>query len=237
MDLPTLTLPIRLVPRRNQQYGLLLFFAVFFIFAVIWMAGASGALDLDSGEIRLPPPGSWPELAFALFGLPFALIGIGGMAVAGLKMRRHSPNFHLVLDDQGLTVQELFRRRRFAWNKLPPFETITVERRTKSGPRVTHYTVAVEALPDPGRREALRIRAHEYGANNTAEDAAALTAWLNALRTLANDRRLRAGSEVQVPAPFGETAIAIGEPDGAAPVGTASPPRRRPAHRPTVDRR
>lgn len=235
--MPTLMLPIRLVPRRNQQFGLLLFFAVFFIFALVWMAGASGVLDLDSGEVRLPPPGNWPELAFALFGLPFALIGIGGMATAGLKMRRHSPHFHIAIDDQGITVKKPFELRHFAWNRLPPFETIRVERRTKSGYRISHCTVAVQALPDSGRREMLRIRAYDYGAKNTEEDAQALTTWLNALRDLANDRRLRTGSEVQVPAPFGDTAIAIGQPAAtAAPIAAARPPNRGLAHQPTVDR-
>lgn len=234
--MPTLMLPIRLVPRRNQQFGLLLFFAVFFIFAIVWMAGATGILDPDSGKIRLPPPGSWLELAFALFGLPFALIGIGGMATAGLKLRRHSPHFHIALDDQGIIVKDLFTLRRFTWSGLPPFETIRVERRTRSGYRIAHYTVAMEVLPDTGRREMLRIRAYDYGAKNTEKDAQALTTWLNALRDLANDRRLRAGSEVQVPAPFGDTAIAIDQPAAAAPIAAARPPNRGPAHLPTVDR-
>lgn len=236
METFALMLPIRLVPRKGQQIGMLLFFAVFFGFALVWMAGAAGILDLDDGTLRLPPRGGWAGAAFALFGLPFALAGLGGMAVALLKMRRNSPHYHIAIDSGGLVVKELFKLRRFAWDKLPPFDTIKVERRTKNGKSISHYTVATETLPDQRQREVLRIRADDYGAKNGGEDAEALTAWFNQLRDLALDSRLHARTDVAVPEPFRATAIAISARPAQLPPSTGVNRQAGAAGRPTVDR-
>src|SRR5262245_36864084 len=77
-----LQLPIRLLPRKGHQLGLIAFFGFFFGFSLFWMAGASGILDLDNGVIHIPPPGGWAEASFALFGLPFMVIGLCGIAGA-----------------------------------------------------------------------------------------------------------------------------------------------------------
>lgn len=237
MNAFTLSLPIRLVPRKGQQIGMLLFFMVFFSFALVWMAGAAGVLDLDDGTLRLPPPGGWAGAAFALFGLPFAAVGLGGMAVAILKMRRNSPYYHIAIDSSGLTVKELFKFRRFDWDKLPGFETIKVERRTKNGRSISHYTVATELLPDNSQREILRIRADDYGAKSGQEDAEALAAWFNQLRDLALDHRLHAQTDVPVPEPFRATAIAVSaRPAQPSPTGGVTRQASAAARRPTVDR-
>ena len=244
-------LPIRLVPRKGQQIGMLLFFTFFGGFAVFWMAGAAGILDMDNMTISWPQPGDWAgewyENLFPLFGLPFLAVGLGGIFVSLLKMRPNSPNFHLQIHGDGLVIKSLFKLRRYEWSKLPPFETIRVERRTKNGKRISHYTVASEntpSLPDAPRgasysREVLRVLADEYGAKNGKDDADALTAWFNQLRDLAHDGRLGANEVINVPEPFQATAISVAtEPRGpltgrSTPVIQAGSSTQRP---PTVDR-
>src|SRR5919109_3855161 len=112
-------LPIRLLPRKGQQLGLIAFFGFFFGFSIFWMAGASGILDLDDGSINIPPPAGWAESAFALFGLPFTVIGICGIAGALLRMLPNSPYYHIEINADGLLVRSLFKQTRYAWRDLP----------------------------------------------------------------------------------------------------------------------
>ncbi len=248
-------LPIRLVPRKGQQIGMLIFFIFFGGFAIFWMAGAAGILDMDNMTINWSQPDAWADAwggdwlgnLFPLFGLPFLGVGLGGIVVSLLKMRRNSPNFHLQIHGEGLVIKSLFKLRRYDWSKLPPFETIKVERNTKNGKRITHYTVASEntpSLPDAPRsdsyaREVLRVLADEYGAKNGKDDADALTAWFNQLRDMARDGRLGANEVINVPEPFQATAISVAaEPRGpiignSAPVIQSGNRTQRP---PTVDR-
>src|SRR5262245_53174954 len=228
-------LPIRLVPRKGQQIGMLCFFTFFGGFAVFWMAGAAGILDMDNMTLNWSHPsewrGEWYEHLFPLFGLPFLAIGVGGIVVSLLKMRPNSPNFHLQIHSEGLIIKSLFKQRRFEWSKLPPFETLRVERSTKNGKKISHYTVATENTAAPSdaprgasySREVIRILADEYGAKNGQDDADALTAWFNQLRDLARDGRLGANEVVNVPEPFQETAISVSaEPRGPI-VGNSAP--------------
>lgn len=208
-------LPVRLVPRRGAQIPMMLFFGFFLGFAIFWMAGAAGILDLNERTIAFPPPGGWAASSFALFGLPFAAVGLGGIAVAVLKLLPGSPYHHLEISADGLLVRARFKQTRHAWHTLPPFETLERRRRTKNGTRTTWYTVAMEGAPleagmEPGaphQREVLRIAADEYGAKDGARDAADLAAWLNQLRGLALDNRLGASELVQVPPGFVANAV------------------------------
>jgi len=240
-------LPIRLVPRKGQQVGMLLFFIFFGGFAIFWMAGAAGILDMDNMTISWPQSGDWIGNLFPLFGLPFLAVGLGGIVVSLMKMRPNSPNFHLQIHGEGLVVKSLFKLRRYDWSKLPPFETIKVERRTKNGKSISFYTVATEnvpSLPDaPGSashaREVLRVLADEYGAKNGKDDADALTAWFNQLRDMARDGRLSANEVVNVPEPFQETAISVAAEPRSALAGRTSPviqSGNRAQRPPTVDR-
>ena len=240
-------LPIRLVPRKGQQLGMLAFFGFFLGFSIFWMAGAAGILDPNEGTITFPPPDGWAESAFALFGLPFAAIGFGGMIGAVLKMLPNSPHFHLEVSGQGLLIKSLFKQHRHDWRELPAFETLTVEKRTKSGKKISHYAVAMESAPAPAnaprnatyQREVLRIRADDYGAGSSKEDAEALAAWFNQLRDLARDNRLSANETVEVPDGFRATAISIaalsrGSLAGGNPSAIEHGDRKRRA--PTVER-
>lgn len=217
-------LPIRLLPRRGAQIPLILFFGFFLGFAIFWMAGAAGILDLNEGTIAFPPRGGWAASSFALFGLPFAAIGLGGIAVAVLKLLPNSPFFHLEINDDGLLIRSLFKQARHAWRTLPAFETLEHRRKTKKGTRITWYAVAVESAPlesgmEPGathQREVLRIAADEYGAKDGQRDAADLAAWFNELRDLALDNRLSASELVQVPSGFVVSAIAAPRRTGTA---------------------
>ncbi len=228
-------LPIRLVPRKGQQIGMLIFFIFFGGFAIFWMAGAAGILDMDNMTINWPQPedwgGDWLGNLFPLFGLPFLGVGLGGIVVSLMKMRRNSPNFHLQIHSEGLVIKSLFKLRRYDWSKLPPFETIKVERNTKNGKRISYYTVASEntpSVPDAPRsdsyaREVLRVLADEYGAKNGKDDADALAAWFNQLRDLARDGRLAANEVVNVPEPFQATAISVAAESRGPIIGNSAP--------------
>jgi hypothetical protein len=240
-------LPIRLVPRKGQQIGMLLFFTFFGGFAIFWMAGAAGILDMDSMTISWPQSGEWASSLFPLFGLPFLAVGLGGIAVSLMKMRPNSPNFHLQIHGEGLAIKSLFKLRRYDWSALPPFETIKVERRTKNGKRISYYTVATETLAAPAdaprgsthQREVVRILADEYGAKNGKDDADALTAWFNQLRDMARDGRLGANELVSVPEPFQATAISVTAELRGPMAGRSAPvieAGRRTQRPPTVDR-
>ena len=210
-----LQLPIRLLPRRGHQVLQIAGFGFFLGFAIFWMAGAAGILDMNEGTLHIPPPGGWAANSFALFGLPFAAGGLCGIAVAVLKMLPGSPCYHLEINGEGLLIRSLFKQRRYAWRELPAFETLEQRRRTKSGTRTSWYTIAMEGAPlESGmeadashQREVLRIDADEYGAKNGEQDAADLTAWLNNLRQIAQDKRLSPNEMVEVPAGFGANAV------------------------------
>jgi hypothetical protein len=213
----TMRLPIRLLPRKTHQVGLIAFFGFFLGFSLFWMGGASGVLDLDNGTIHIPPPGGWPASAFALFGLPFAIVGVCGIGGALLRMLPDSPYYHIEINADGLVVQTLRKQTRYAWRGLPAFETLEHKRRTKNGTRTNWYTVAMErASPEPGmqrgashQRELIRIDADGYGAKNGHQDAADLAAWLNHLRELARDTRLSPSEIVEVPAGFARNVITV----------------------------
>jgi hypothetical protein len=248
MEQITRQLPIRIVPRKGQQIGMLAFFGFFFGFSVFWMAGAAGILDPNEGTINLPPPGGWAGSAFALFGLPFAAVGIGGMSAAVLKMLPGSPHFHLEVSSDGLLVRTLFKQHRYDWRELPAFDIVTVEKRTKSGKKISHYTVAMEQAPAPAdaprgatyQREVLRIRADDYGAESSREDAEALAAWFNQLRELARDGRLSANEAVEVPQSFRATSISIAAAPSSILASQSAPAIQhadRDQRRPTVERR
>ena len=217
MNQATLQLPIRLLPRKGHQLGLIAFFGFFFGFSIFWMGGASGILDLDNGAIHIPPPGGWEQSTFGLFGLPFAIIGMCGIGGALLRMLPNSPYYHLEINADGLLVRSLFKQTHHAWRDLPAFETLEHKRRTKNGTRISWYTVAMEGAPlESGmarggshQREVLRIDADGYGAKNGEQDAADLAAWLNHLRDLARDKQLSPNEIVQVPEGFASNAIAV----------------------------
>jgi hypothetical protein len=231
----TSRLPIRLVPRKGQQIGLLAFFGFFFGFSIFWMAGAAGILDLDDGTLNFRSSGDLIENLFPLFGLPFAIVGICGLTRSVLKMLPNSPYYHLEIDADGLLVRSLFKQTRNAWRALPAFETLERRRKTKNGTRISWYTVAMEgAPPEPGieadathQREVLRIDADEYGAKSGEQDAADLAAWLNRLRELALDKRLAPDEMVDVPEGFRGSAIAAIAPAlGSASTRTQTVVRR-----------
>ncbi|MBA4095292.1 MAG: hypothetical protein C0484_00795 [Rhodospirillum sp.] len=215
MEQTSFALPIRLLPRKGHQLGLLAFFGFFFGFSIFWIGGASGILDLDNGTVHIPPPGGWAQGTFGLFGLPFALVGICGIGGALLRMLPNSPYSHLEINADGLLVRSLFKQTRYAWRDLPAFETLEHKRRTKNGTRISWYAVAMEGAPlEAGmergashQREVLRIDADGYGANNGEQDAGDLAAWLNHLRELARDKRLAPDQSVEVPEGFRGNAI------------------------------
>ncbi|MGH6892000.1 MAG: hypothetical protein ACREEP_07060 [Dongiaceae bacterium] len=153
----------------------------------------------------------WLSRLFPLFGVPFMLIGAGGIARAALTMLPGSPYYDLEIGAEGPLLRALFRQRRFAWRDLPPFETLERRRNTKNGVGIQHCTVAMQSAPPepdmkPGatyQREVLRILADEYGAKNGPQDAEELAAWFNQLREV----KLARDEAVTVPPAFQESVL------------------------------
>jgi hypothetical protein len=226
-------LPIRLLPRKRGQIGRIIVFGIFLGFAIFWTTMAAtmiGKADFSDPQ----SPEFWLGKFFPFFGVPFMLIGAGGIAGALLKMLRGSPYCHLEIGSEGLLIRALFKQKRYAWRELPAFETLERRRRTKSGVSIQWYTVAMENLPpkagmEPGasyQREVLRIFADEYGAKNGQQDAVDLAAWLNHLRRLALDKQLAPNELVEVPPGFIANAVATPYPLGAQTDRTPTVVRR-----------
>jgi len=193
MDQVGETLPIRLAPRKRSQIFFLIFFGFFFVFSIIWMVGASQkGTRLKFNDVEVTDPKT--RVLFPLFGIPFALIGACGLAVATLKVMPNSPCYYLDLSVEGLTLRTLLKQRSFAWRDLPPFETLRVVSKSDESTTTTFYAVAMEPARDGAKpREILRISASEYGVKNSEQSAIDLAARLNRLRDAAL-QQLRSGS-------------------------------------------
>ena len=217
MDEHSVRLPIRLLPRKRAQIVPIIFFGIFLGFAIFWTAMAATMI----GKASFGDPGTpeyWLGKLFPFFGVPFMLVGAGGIGRAILRMLPGSPYYHLEINAEGILLRSVFKQRRHAWRELPQFETLEQRRRSKNGVQISWYTVAMESLPPKPnmpagstyQREVLRIFADEYGAKNGQQDAADLAAWLNQLRELAQDKRLSPTEEVQVPEGFRDNVISAG---------------------------
>ena len=226
-------LPIRLLPRKRGQIVPIIFFGIFLGFAIFWTTMAATMIgEADFSDAQSPE--FWLSKLFPFFGVPFILIGAGGIASAVLKMLPGSPYYHLEINAEGLLIRSLFKQKHYAWRDLPVFETLERRRRTKNGVSIQWYTVAMESLPAPSdakpgasyQREVLRIFADEYGAKNGQQDAADLAAWLNHLRQLALDKQLGLNEPVEVPPGFIANAVATPTQLGARAQRTPTVVRR-----------
>lgn len=215
MDDVTMKLPLRLVPRKTGQIFKILFFGFFFCFAIFWTTMASTMLfEAPVGEE--PWPGF--QYLFPLFGLPFIVVGVAGLATSGLKLLPLSPYYHVELAADGITQRKLFRIRHFAWSALSPFDVAIKVRSTKGGKVTTYWIVALNAadaqyLADEKQRynrSVLQINTGEYVNMDVANAATVLADWLNGLRQGAADRPGRASATVTVPPDFRRAAREIG---------------------------
>jgi len=219
-------LPIRLLPRKRAQIVPMVFFGIFLGFSIFWTVMATIMISRANFSEEDAPEFLLGRL-FPFFGIPFMLVGAGGIGRSILKMRPGSPHYHLEVNADGLTIRSLFKQQRYAWRELPPFETLKVRRSTKSGVTFEWYTVAMQSLPPKPsmpqdstyQREVLRIFADEYGASDGEKDAADLASWLNGLRQLAIDQRLTPNAQVGVPVGFIANAI------NAPTIGAGRTPR------------
>lgn len=192
----TLRLPIRLLPRKRWYILLMVgFFGVFFSFALFWIvAAAQPGMHLQFNEETVTDP--LIRSLFPLFGLPFLLVGAGGLAAFGARLLPRSPYHHVEVSAEGLRVRTLTKPKDFAWRDLPAFETLEVVNSDSDGTTRTYYAIAMRssapATPaksavDP--REIVRVPAEEYGAKDTMDDAQMLADWLNQVRDHALMRR------------------------------------------------
>ena len=204
-------LPIRLVPRKRTHVILLIFFGLFFAFACFWMILAmQPGMRLEFNDVEVTDP-FWRRI-FPLWGVPFLLIGAGGLAVCLSRLLPRSPYFHVEVSAEGLRVREFGRPKHFAWRDLPAFETLEVVKRDDDGTTRNYYAVAMRpGLPsvpstrskkDP--REIVRIPAHEYGVKDTMEDAQMLADWLNRVRDSASSR---GSDDIEIPEALRKIAI------------------------------
>lgn len=226
-------LPVRLLPRKRGQIVPIIFFGFFLGFAIFWTTMAAVMTNkADFGDSHSPE--FWLGKLFPFFGVPFMLVGAGGIARAILKMLPGSPYYHLEVNSEGLLTRALLKQKRHAWRELPAFDTLERRRRTKNGVSIQWYTVAMESLPPKPdmpagstyQREVLRIFADEYGAKNGQQDAVDLAAWLNRLRELALDKRLAPNEPVEVPPGFIANAAAAPSPLGGGTQRTPTVVRR-----------
>lgn len=214
MDEHSVRLPIRLLPRKREQIVPMVFFGIFLGFSIFWTVTATVMISRANFSAEDAPEFLLGRL-FPFFGIPFMLVGAGGIGRSILKMRPGSPYYHLQLDADGLAIRSLFKQKRYAWRDLPAFETLKVRHTTKSGVVILWYTVAMQSLPPKPnmprgstyQREVLRILADEYGARSGEQDAVDLAGWLNGLRQLAIDQRLTPNAQVGVPTGFIANAI------------------------------
>lgn len=220
-----LPLPVRLTPRRRSQTFPLLFFGFFFGFSVFWIIGAS----LSDSPTFNDKPVTDPlfRRLFPLFGVPFLLIGLGGLSVAVLKRRPGSPYHHVTLSACRIGARTLFAEKTFDWHQLSAFAPLRVVGSGEDS-SVYYYAVAKDArgnLAHP--EEALRLSAREYGTGENEMSAAALADWLNQLRSLSRQGVLRDGELVDIPPDFRDRTLSVPTVQPAAPVERAATVVRR----------
>jgi hypothetical protein len=202
-------LPFRLVPRKRSQIMPLLGFGFAFIFLSLMalVTAAEGTRIRLNGEVVTDPTVRKLLVLLCFACVLFCFCGIVAVAV---KMIPRSPFFHINLSSNGIAMRRWFRQQSLSWSDASKFETLQVETESKRGTRINHYTVVMRPAIPPAEasgdgtylEEVLRISADEYGAKSEEEDAAAMAEWLNALRTLALDRRLDGNSPIEVPDAF-----------------------------------
>ena len=218
-------LPLRLVPRRWAQIVYSAFFGFFFAFSVFWI-GASMRPDVSVTFNGEPVTDPLHRKLFPLFGVPFLLVGLGGLAYNIAKLLPGSPYSYIEVSAAGLRVRTFWRRRDLAWRDLPEFEIL---RTRGSGDDVSlyHYAVAKQAEGSGRPGELVRISAGEYGFRNNEASAAALAGWLNQIRSLALQNALRPGELVEIPDALIDRAATMAATPTAPPARTPTVVKRR----------
>ena len=205
MDQAGETLPIRLKPRKRSQIFFFPFFGFFLLFSIFWMIGASQpGVTLHFNEVEVTDP-YWRSL-FPLWGIPFALIGLCGFAVALLKVLPNSPYYYLELTPDGLTHCSLLGKQSFAWRDLPAL-TLKEESDSESGPY--YHVVAMDDETSAKPREMLRVSMSQYGTANNKKGALELAAWINQLRDLALQGRLDLKTKIEIPNGFARHVVPV----------------------------
>lgn len=209
----TLTLPIRLIPRKRAYLILTVFFGIFFAFSIFWIGAAlQPDMRLEYNDEEVTDPAM--RRLFPLFGLPFLLFGGAGLSFCLLRVLPRGPYYHIEITAQGLRVRALKRVTEFAWRDLPAFETLEVVSTDSEGSTTrNHHAVAMrpearataaKSARDP--REIVRVAAGEYGGKNTEAGAQMLADWLNRVRDHALHRR---SDGIEIPAELRRYAIAL----------------------------
>ena len=209
MERASVTLPARLLPRKSALIFLLCFFTFFFVFSVFWtIMVADTSIPFSFNDVPVTDP-KWRALA-PLWGIPFILVGLVGVACTIPKMIPGSPYFHVDLSPDGLLVRGLIKQQSLAWRDI---YSITFEE--QAGDESISYYVLVlgYSAPSAKRREQVRIPMDQYGTKNKKDGAIELAAWLDRIRDLATRGELDTATRLDVPtgfAPYVVTLPAIG---------------------------
>ena len=219
-------LPIRLLPRRGRQIFQILFFLVFFGFSLFWIFMASSAMR--NGQPIEGEPFDGFRYLFPAFGIPFVLVGIGGIISAIMKLLPGSPYYHVEIAPGGVTTRKAWKIRRFAWSELSPFDVSLKVTRSRNGTSKTWWVVALRAadadrLPfetERYNRSIIQIDAGQYGAGHGDMAATVLADWLSGIRAQAVDHPGRLPEIVPVPPDFRGRAVEVA-PTALASAATA----------------
>jgi hypothetical protein len=223
-------LPLRLIPRKIGAVFRSLFFLFFFVFSIFWMTMAT--VGVMTGGMEDEPFQGF-RYVFPLFGLPFLLIGLVGMASAIVKLLPGSRYYHVEISAQGLRARRNWKIQQLGWSEISPFGLTVKTRSTKGGKVKTYWVVALRAadtslLTDESeryKRSVLQINTGDYVNMDVEQAASVLVDWLNGIRAEAIDRPGRAVSVIAVPPEFRDVARPVGS--GAGPGGARAAPEKR----------
>ena len=103
------------------------FFAIpWTAFAVFWMWGAAGGVDLLNGK---PIEFEVGRLVFAAFGIPFVLVGLGMLSVPLWERRKMKRTVYVVTDHRVIIVQGAFFSLNISSHFLPGIVSLSRNQR------------------------------------------------------------------------------------------------------------
>lgn len=183
------TLPLRLIPKRSWLYSPWRFCLLSMAFGLFFIA--LSIVDVVN-----------------VFGIGVSLAALGILVLAHLilSLRKRRSFWRIQIDELGVTANAFPDEKFCRWSDVSRFEVILKMVKGGGQPRYENFVVA---LPSTGRfsseqeweeRSVLCFEA--FGSGIAHQAAEQLASWLNELRTLAVDGKLKNGSDLTVPAIF-----------------------------------
>ena len=196
-------LPLRVLPSRKMQAV-----AIVFALAGLGVVGFFAWMEWHGGPWQSDQTPGVVVFVWLMI-LAMALMALGALAVAILRMLPDSPHYHLLLTAQSITVRTLLKSSQFPWSSLDPF---TIVKLSDSDSSVTWIVAAAAGDARPARNDkerhrqaAFRLKSGTYGGDKQAK---VLADWLNAVR-LAMTAGSPSRTEVEVPAALQGQVLAV----------------------------